>query len=538
MFLKRDQAMSTIYSFGPFRLDGESEILFRGTEPTPVGQRAVALLRVLVEQPGMPVSKNVLMEAAWPGLVVEESNLPVQIAALRRVLGREPGGENWIETLPRRGYRFRGPAITAGTATPQVHIVAPRSEGLEPRAALALPDRPSIAVLPFTNIGGDPEQEYFADGMVEEIITALSRMRWLFVIARNSSFTYKGRAVDVKQVGHELGVRYVLEGSVRKADTRVRITGQLIDAVTGAHLWAERFDGTLHDIFDLQDHVATSVAGAIAPKLEQAETERAKRKPTENLNAYDCYLRGMESHFHWTQEATTEALRHFERAIEIDTEFALAYAMAANCYRVRKINNWMIDRDREIDRMMQLAQRAARLGKDDAVALYLTGYVLAQVGSDLALGTAMIDRALTLDPNLARAWLFSGWVRIYLGEPEMAIEHMERALRLSPLDPFLFSIQNGIAAAHFLAGRYDAAASWAENSLREQPIYPPIQALRIAAASRALAGQIVEARTHIARVHQIDPALRVSGVKDMIPFRRSEDAARYVDGLRKAGLPE
>jgi tetratricopeptide (TPR) repeat protein len=210
--------------------------------------------------------------------------------------------------------------------------------------------------------------------------------------------------------------------------------------------------------------------------------------------------------------------------------------MAARCYNVRRNNNWITDRDREVDRMMELAQQGVRLGRDDPIALYSSGYVLAQVGGDLAMGASLIDRALTIDPNLARAWLLSGWVRIYLGEPEMAIEHLERALRLSPLDPLLYSVHNGMAAAHFLAGRYDAAASWAEKSVRGQPNYLP--ASRMAAASRALAGQLVEARVHLARVHQLDPALRVSGLKDMIPFRRSEDAARYVDGLRKAGLPE
>jgi TolB-like protein len=244
--------------------------LFRGSEPVSLGHCAVALLRVLVERRGIPVSKDAPMEAAWAGLTVEEANLAVQISALRRVFGEEPGGENWIETLPRRGYRFVGPASIrdqdAMTAASQGNVGSP---------SLTLPNQPSIAVLPFQNLSGDPEQEYFADGMVEDITTALSRMRWLFVIARNSSLTYKGRTVDVKQVARELGVRYVLEGSVRKASSRVRIAGQLIDGSTRAHLWADRFE--LEDIFDLQDQVTASVVGAIAPRLEQAEIERATR---------------------------------------------------------------------------------------------------------------------------------------------------------------------------------------------------------------------------------------------------------------------
>jgi TolB-like protein len=289
--------MPTVYRFGPFRLDAAAEILFRGADPVAVGQRAVALLRVLIEQAGIPVSKDLLIEAEWPGLSIEESNLTVQIAALRRVFESEPGGEGWIETLPRRGYRFRGPLAEGDAGSPAMNSTpAPSRPDMQPAASLpsvpAIPDIPSIAVLPFDNLSGDPEQEYFADGVVEEIITALSRFRHLFVIARNSSFTYKGRAVDVKQVGRELGVRYVLEGSIRKAPNRVRITGQLIEAASGNHLWADRFDGAMEDIFDLQDQMTASVVGALGPRIEQAEIERASHKPTGSLDAYDYYLRG------------------------------------------------------------------------------------------------------------------------------------------------------------------------------------------------------------------------------------------------------
>ena len=269
----------------------QGETLFRGTEPVALSQRAVALLRSLIDRAGAPVSKNALIEAAWPGLVVEDSNLTVQIAALRRALGEVPGGESWIATLPRRGYRFAGPPVTKSEdrvpATPMVDAATQPA----PMMALALPDKPSIAVLPFENLSGDPEQGYFADGMVEEITTALSRIHWLFVIARNSSFTYKGRTVDIKQVGRELGVLYVLEGSVRKAGSRVRITAQLLDATIGAHIWADRFDGALEDIFELQDNVAWTVAGIIEPTLEAAEHRRSTQRPTDDLTAYDLYLR-------------------------------------------------------------------------------------------------------------------------------------------------------------------------------------------------------------------------------------------------------
>jgi adenylate cyclase len=266
---------------------------------------------------------------------------------------------------------------------------------------LPLPDKPSIAVLPFQNMSGDPEQEYFADGMVEEIITALSRMRWLFVIARNSSFAYKGRTVDVKQVGRELGVRYILEGSVRKAGNRVRISGQLIDTATGAHLWADRIDGGLDDIFDLQDQVTASVVGAISPKLEQAEIERARRKPTESLDAYDYYLRGLASHNQWNREGNAEALSSFYRAIELDPNFAAAYGMAAHCYNQRKENGWIIDRAKETAEAARLVRRAVKIGRDDAVALCFGGLTLGYMLGNIEDGAAFVDRALALDSNMA-----------------------------------------------------------------------------------------------------------------------------------------
>ncbi len=432
----------------------------------------------------------------------------------------EDAGEQRLKNIaqPVRVYRVRlgGEAATA-------------------RPALALPDKPSIAVLPFENMSGDPEQDYFADGMVEEIITALSRMRWLFVIARNSSFTYKGRAVDVKQVGRELGVRYVLEGSVRKAANRVRITGQLVDTATGAHLWADRFDGGLEDVFDLQDRVTASVVGAIAPKLEQAEIERAKRKPTESLDAYDYYMRGMACVHQWTREANGEALAHFYRAIELDPNFASAYGMAARCYVQRKAGGWATDRAHDIAETARLARRAAELGKDDALALCTAGFGLAFVVGDLDDGDAMIDRALALNPNLAWAWLFSGWAKVWLGEPEVAIERAARAMRLSPQDPFVGSMQGAIACAHFFAGRYAEAWSWAETAVRELPNYGFLTC--VAAASAALGGRLAEADKAMARLRQLMPEFRISTLKDLFPIQRSEDFTRLADGLRKAGLP-
>ena len=404
------------------------------------------------------------------------------------------------------------------------------------RPALPLPDKPSIAVLPFQNMSGDPEQEYFADGVVEEIITALSRFRHLFVIARNSSFTYKGRHVDIRQVGRELGVRYVLEGSVRKAVNRARITVQLIETITGAHLWADRFEGTLEDIFDLQDQVTTSVVGAIAPTLEQVEIERAKRKPTESLDAYDYFMRGMASAQWQMNERNSEALRFFYKAIELDPDFASAYGMAAWCYVWRKSNQWMTNRVEEIAEAARLAHRAAESGKNDAVPLSRGGFALAYIVGNLDDGAALIDRALVLNPNLAAAWYFSGWVRMWLSEPELSIEHLELAMRLSPLDPLTGLMRTAIAFAHFLAGRYDEASSWAEMALRENPTLN--SASRIAAATNAVAGRLEQAQNEMICLRQLDPTLRVSNLADVMPFRRPEDLAKYAEGLRKAGLPE
>ena len=402
--------------------------------------------------------------------------------------------------------------------------------------ALALPDKPSIAVLPFQNMSGDAEQDYFADGVVEEIITALSHFQQLFVIARNSSFTYKGRAADVKQVGRELGVRYVLEGSVRKAANRVRITAQLIDAIGGAHLWAGRIDGTFDDIFNLQDQVTEKVVGAIAPKIEQAEIERTRHKPTISFDAYDYYLQAMMYFNQWTSDSISEALRLFYKAIELDPGFATAHGLAAWCYVRRRLSGWMKAPLQEMPELERLARRAGELANDDAVALYSGGWALVQVPGYVEEGAAMIDRALTLNPNMTSAWLLSGWTKLYLGEPDQAIDSFDHAIRLNPLDPLMARMQTGAAAAQFLAGRYEQAFERADRALQQHPNDLPL--LRVAAASHALAGQIAEAQEVIARVRQIDPESRLAKVAAQAPFRRPEDISKYMDGLRKAGLPQ
>jgi TolB-like protein/class 3 adenylate cyclase/tetratricopeptide (TPR) repeat protein len=431
---------------------------------------------------------------------------------------------------PMRVWRVR--------LTRQIPSAVEAGSGVSQPLTLPLPDRPSIAVLPFQNMSGDPEQEYFADGIAEDIITALSRFKELFVIARNSSFTYKGRPVDVKQVGRELGVRYVLEGSVRKTAKRVRITGQLIDAATGIHLWADRFDGGLGDIFDLQDQVTESVVGAIAPTMQKAEMERAKRKPTESLDAYTVYLRGLAKFYQFTnQQANNEALRLFSGAIELDPEFASAYGRAASCYIYAKAAGWISGSANESAAASSLAHRAVELGNDDAIAIANSGWALAYVAGELEVGAALIDRALVLNSNLAEAWHCGGWVKIWLGEPDAAIERFAHAMRLSPLELWVIGMRTGTAHAYFFLGSYEEAASWASVALRDNPDFQA--GLRIEAASNAMTGRLTRAQRAIARLRQVNPSLRVSNLKEVLgPYRRAEDLSLYEEGLRKAGLPE
>jgi TolB-like protein/tetratricopeptide (TPR) repeat protein len=405
-----------------------------------------------------------------------------------------------------------------------------------PRPTLALPNKPSIAVLPFQSLSADPEQEYFADGIVEDITMALSRFHWLFVIAGNSSFTYKGKAVDVKQVGHELGVRYVLEGSVRKAGNRIRIAGQLIDAETGAYLWADRFEGAFEDIFDLQDHVTSSVVGAIAPKLQHEEIKRARRKPTENLDAYDYYLRGLAKARWSKKSANSEALQLFYKAIELDPHLACAHGMAAYCYVRRKALGWMGERVQESAEAVRMARQAVHLGGDDPVALYAGGYALAFVAHQFDDAAAYMDRGLTINPNLAQAWMFSAWLRVWRGEPNPALEHAAHAMRLSPLDPSMYAMHGAMAYAHFLAGRYDMASSSAETAMRDNPAF--LLTICVSVASNALAGRLQSAQKGIAQALECNPDLRASNLEDLAPFRRAEDLAAFAKGLRQAGLPE
>jgi TolB-like protein len=529
------------FVFGECVLDADRRELWRCGEAVAVGPQVFDLLICLIANRDRVVSKDELFDVVWRGRTVSESTLASHVNFARRAVGDNGEDQRLIRTISRKGFRFVGEVTAApsrGAATLTVTQTEPDPAGADasPMDGLALPDQPSVAVLPFVNLSGDPEQDYFADGVVEDIIGALSRMRWLFVVARNSSFTYKGRAVDVKQVGRELGVRYVLEGSVRKAGNRVRVTGQLIDAAAGAHLWAERFDSTLDDIFDLHDELATSVVGAIAPQLERAEILRAKHKPTAKLDAYDYYLRGMASFHRGNRDGTNEALPLFYQAIDHDPDFASGYAMAAACIFWSKFNGWVADRSQAIAEGARLTRRAIELGKDDAVALARGGHGVANFVGDVDSGIALIDKALLLNPNLAAAWFLGGFVKIMKGEPDNAIERMGYAMRLSPLDSEMYRMQGGTALAHLFAGRYDEAARWAEKALRDLPSFLII--LCVIAASHALAGRMDDARRAMGDLRRLDPALRLSGLKDWLLFHRPEHLTVLSEGLRRAGLPE
>lgn len=519
------------FSFGAYVLDADRRELRRGSEAVSITPQAFDLLLYLVRNRDHVVSKDDLFDTVWGGRIVSESTLASHINAVRKALEDSGQGQRLVRTVPRKGFRFVGEVRVAAD---QSIAIAPPTE--KPAAALDLPDRPSIAVLPFLNLSGDADQDYFSDGIVEDIIFGLSRIRWLFVIARNSSFTYKGRAVDVKAVGRELGVRYVLEGSVRRSAGRVRITGQLIDASTGAHLWAERFESTMDDIFDLQDQITASVVGAIAPQLELAEIERAKRKPTESLDAYDYYLRGLAQFHTATRDGIDAALPLFYRAIDRDPDFAAAYGMAAWCFYWRKMNRWLRDRAADGAEAARLCQRAVTLNKSDAVALCRGGHAWPHFGGDLDTCVAHVDRALVLNPNSSTIWYLGGYQRISMGEHDGAIDYFTRAMRLSPLDPEIFQMQTGIAMGHLYCRRFDDAVTSLQRASRQMP-----NVLRVAAfmaASHALAGRMDEAREAMAHVRRLDPTLRVGVLNDWLLVRRSQDFALASEGMRMAGLPE
>ena len=481
-----------------------------------MGSRALGILGVLVERAGELVSRAEIISAVWPETTVEDSNLDVQIAALRRVLDEGQTEGSCILTIRGRGYRFTAPVTrSADIAAAPIGTAPP------------LVDTPSLAVMPFQNMSGDPEQEYFADGVVEEIITALSRIRWLLVIARNSSFTYKGQAIDVKRVGRELGVRYILEGAVRKAGGRVRISAQLIDAPTGAHLWADRFDGPLQDIFELQDQVAASVAGIIEPTLEAAETRRLANRPTSDLTALDFYLRALPDLDAFTKDSLLRALDLLGQAIKRDPHYGPALALAAHYHQGLEVNRWAEDPEAAKHASIELARRALRNSPDDPNVLALAGFLLGYWGEDIDVSLALIDRCLTLNPSHARGWHWSALLRVFAGQPDISIGHFQNYLRLCPRDRMATHL-NVIGEAYFFTRRFDEAAANLLASLDLAPTFPVTY--RVLASCYAHMGRLDDAREIVRRLRAITPAVMEPATR----YRNPDLRELFLSGLRLA----
>jgi TolB-like protein/Tfp pilus assembly protein PilF len=508
-----------LLAFGDYRLDIARRELRRGSEIVSLEPKAFDLLTYLVQHRDRVVSKDELLQEVWGGRIVSETALTTRINAVRRALGDDGTAQRLVRTFIRRGIRF------IGEVTELPDPVMPAAIGMTD--PVSLPDKPSIAVLPFVNLSGDPTQEYFADGMVEEIITALSRVRWLFVIARNSSVAYKGQAIDVKRIGRELGVRYVLEGSVRKSGNQVRITAQLIEADNGAHLWADRFDGALEDIFALQDEIAANVAGLIEPTLQAAEMLRSAARPTRDLTAYDLYLRALAVFFPVTKERILEALGFLEQALAIDDRYGPALAWAATCHLRLVRDGWSEEPDTDQRKAIDLARQALQAARSDPRVLVNAALVLARFGEDVSAMIGLVDRALALNPSFARGWYQSGVLRIAAGEPDLAMEHIKTALRLSPREQFGTPLAH-LGQVHFFKHRFDEAAATLLQAIQDNPGSP--EAYRFLAACYAHMGRLDDARAIVARLSTITSLI----LPRVLYYRNPEYRDLFLSGLRLA----
>jgi TolB-like protein/Tfp pilus assembly protein PilF len=499
-------------SFGPFILDRSAQTLLSGGKPIALGQRGYALLEALASADGN-VSKAELIEAAWPGTTVEEGNLTVQIAALRKALGERPDGQEWIVTVPRVGYRL---------------LREPHSAVVEPRTI------PALAVLPFHNLGGDPEQDYFADGMVEGLITALSRFRSFAVIARSSSFAYKGRSVDVRLVASELGVRYVLEGSVRRAGERLRATAQLVDAQSGRHLWAHNFDGRLDDIFDVQDSITASVAAVVEPTVRQAEIERSRIERPGSIAAHDLLLRAWQKLNSYGEADNRDAIRLLEQTLELDPDYAQALGAAVYAYEHRMNMSWPAFGESDRGRCLELVRAALVAGPQDSLVLVQCGIALISVAYDHDRGLDLAKRAVELNPYDERAVMCAGVAHIWAGDLDEAEAMLVRAVELSPGMPnYAF---DGLGHCALIRGDFPKALDYARRALAENPTHDFTQWLYIAA--NAHMGRMEEARRGVAAYLAEHPGATVPNAEPLGRYRDPLRAAHVLDGLRLAGLPE
>jgi TolB-like protein/tetratricopeptide (TPR) repeat protein len=508
-----------IYQFGDCVLDTATRELRRGARPLPLEPQVFDLLAYLLQNRDRVVSRDDLMASIWKGRVVSESALSTRINAVRQAIGDRGDQQRWLKTLPRKGLRFAGDVreVSAPTAAPA-------------------PERPALAVLPFANLSGDAREDYFADGIAEEIITALSRCSDLLVIARNSSFTYRGRHVDVRQIGRELGVRYVLEGSVRRAGDQLRITGQLSEAATGAEIWAERFDGDAREVFDLQDRIASSVVCAIEPTVLRAEIGRLKRGPVQHVDAYNLLLRARALEYEYTDESLAHAVAALEQALVLDPGHAPAMALAAYCLAERRQQGWAKDAAAETARGMYLATRAVELSGDDPNVLWMAAFAIRVLGSDALRGRELARRSLQLNPNSALALTTAAFAETFLGRPSDALEMLKRAELLNPRDPKAWYAAAAAALAHFVAGDDDQAAACARRALAQNPRFAPT--VRVLAASLARRGNTAQASKAVEDLLRIEPDLTLRKLRARMGHMEPATLDRFALALRLAGLPD
>jgi len=510
-------------SFGRYRLEPRHGLM-SGAREVRLTPKALALLSFLAERPGEVVTKEELFGAVWPNATVGDAALVTCIQELRKALGDNARRPRYIETLHRRGYRFIGDKAS----------IAARSQVVPDHGAptLPLPDRPSIAVLPFDNMSEDADQEYFADGMSEDLITGLSRIRWLFVIARNSTFVYKGRVVDVKRVARELGVRYVLEGSVRRAGKRLRISAQLIDAMTGGHLWAERYDREIGDIFSVQDEITRSVVAEIEPRLLAAEGIRAFSRSSDDLGAWEMVARAQTHVWRLTRPDYEKAIDALKRAVEAYPDYAPAQSLLGFCLVFAAHMGW-VDRAQGLLAGRNHVIRAVALDDFDPWGQIALGY-LAMMERRTDESIAAFRRAVNLNPSSAAAHCYLSHGLAFAGQDREAIEHAEDAIRLSPLDPEMAIFLGGIAVAHYTAGRYVEALRYSSELLRLRPGFQGAQRLRC--ASLAQAGRIDEAGAFLATMRREHPELSLDWIRASVPYQTPELMERFLEGMRKAGL--
>ena len=523
-----------IYEFESCRLDTERRELWREGNLVAVEPGVFDLIEHLVRNRERVVAKDDLIAAVWKGYVVSPSAISGRLNAARCAIGDSGEAQRLIRTFPRKGVRFVAPVRSS---LGESDVVA-RSANNPPQSSLLVPEappqpeKPSIAVLPFANMSGDPQQDYFADGITEDLITELSRMRWFFVIARNSSFTYKGQAVDVKRVGRELGVRYVLEGSVRKAGRIVRITAQLVDVSTGAHIWAERYDRRLNDIFVVQDEITASVAGTIEPALLAAEGVRAEARSIDDLDAWDLVARALYHFWKMTAAQSEMAIALLRQAVTRHPDYAPAHSMLAWALAYSSYVGWR-PTGHEHQHARELAQRALILDEKDPRAYQTLGF-LAALDRQTDEAVRHLKVAIDLNPNFAAVYHTLALALLLGGRPEEALDYCEQAARRSPRD-WARLMMRVMAAAHYFVGRYDEAVKCAKEGLERRPGSLP--GYRILCASLAQAGRIEEARAAMATLRELHPGISIAWVRKWVPHP-DRQMAHFVDGLRKAGMPE